>query len=72
MTVFPPFMPLAVTYTPGTAPYVVRFRHPAYPSSAPDLLVLMAVDGDGGLDFDVVLTACYIVADVDWGDRYLA
>jgi len=64
-------MPLAVTYTLGTAPCVVRFRHLAYPSLAPDLLVLIAVDGNGGLDFDVVLTACYIVADVDWGDRYL-
>jgi hypothetical protein len=58
--------PLAV------APHKVRFRHPAYPSTIPSLLVLMAVDGGGGLDFDITLAACCIVADTDWEDGYLA
>ncbi|KAK4130717.1 hypothetical protein BT67DRAFT_445337 [Trichocladium antarcticum] len=72
MAASPPFTPPAATHAQGTAPRAVRFRHPAYPSSAPDLLVLMAADGDGGLDFDVALTACCIVADADWDDGYLA
>ncbi len=42
------------------------------PSSAPNLLVLMAADGDGGLDFDVALTSCCIVADTHWDNGYLA
>jgi hypothetical protein len=32
----------------------------------------MAADGDSGLDFDVALTACCIVADANWDDGYLA
>jgi hypothetical protein len=32
----------------------------------------MAVDGGGGLDFDITLAACCIVADTDWEDGYLA
>jgi hypothetical protein len=72
MGAFPPLTPPAATHTLGTAPRAVRFRHPAYPSSAPDLLVLMATDGDGGLDFDIALTACCIVADTNWDDGYLA
>ncbi|KAK0655297.1 hypothetical protein B0T16DRAFT_341490 [Cercophora newfieldiana] len=72
MAALPRFTPPATTHGPGTAPRVVRFRHPAYPSSAPDLLVLTAADGDGGLDFDVALTSCCIVADMPWDDGYLA
>ncbi|KAK3367396.1 hypothetical protein B0T24DRAFT_635758 [Lasiosphaeria ovina] len=72
MAAIPPFTPPAATHAVGTTPRAVRFRHPAYPSSAPNLLVLMAADGDGGLDFDVALTACCIVADADWDDGYLA
>ncbi|POR32602.1 Uncharacterized protein TPAR_07172 [Tolypocladium paradoxum] len=72
MAALPPFTPPAATHALGTAPRAVRFRHPAYPSSAPDLLVLRAADGDGGLDFDVALTACCIVANADWDDGHLA
>lgn len=47
----------------------VWFRHPAYPDLAPDLLNLGGVDG---VDFDLALTACCIVADKRWDDGYLA
>ncbi|AEO62005.1 hypothetical protein MYCTH_2312885 [Thermothelomyces thermophilus ATCC 42464] len=71
MVALRPFTPPAAAYALGSTPRAVRFRHPAYPSSAPDLLVLMAADG-GGLDFDIALTACCIVAGVGWDDGYLA
>ncbi|KAL8282767.1 hypothetical protein RB597_010149 [Gaeumannomyces tritici] len=46
----------------------IRIRHPAYPTSAPDLLRLSATDGDdwNGLDFDVARAACSIVTTVGW------
>ncbi|KAH6628869.1 hypothetical protein F5144DRAFT_494826 [Chaetomium tenue] len=74
MTARPPFTPPAATYARNEEPRTVRFRHPAYPSSAPDLLVLMAADGHDAcaLDFDVVLTACCIVANTNWDDGYFA
>ncbi|KAK1749400.1 hypothetical protein QBC47DRAFT_355061 [Echria macrotheca] len=68
----PAFTPPAVEHGSSTAPRDVRFRHPAYPSSAPDLLVLMAADGDGGLDFDLALTSCCIITATDWDSGYLA
>jgi len=68
----PAFPPPAVEHGSTAAPRDVRFRHPAYPSSAPDLLVLMAADGDGGLDFDLALTSCCIVTATDWDSGYLA
>ena len=71
MGALPPFTPPAETHALGTAPRSVRFRHPAYPSSTPDLIVLRAPDGDG-LDYDLALTACCIVANVDWDEGYLA
>ncbi|KAK0712180.1 hypothetical protein B0T21DRAFT_297413 [Apiosordaria backusii] len=72
MAALPPFTPPAITHDPGIASREICFRHPAYPSSAPDLLVLTAADSDGGLDFDVALVSCCIVADVRWDDGYLA
>ncbi|KAK4233616.1 hypothetical protein C8A03DRAFT_47881 [Achaetomium macrosporum] len=72
MVALPPFTPPAATHGQGAAPRTVRFRHPAYPSSAPDLLVLLAADGDGALDFDIAIIACCIVANVGWDDGYLA
>ncbi|KAK0701231.1 hypothetical protein B0H67DRAFT_524230 [Lasiosphaeris hirsuta] len=71
MATLPPFTPPAITHGLGIAQREVRFRHPAYPNSAPHLLVLMAADGDGGLDFDVALTSCCIVADIGWDNGYL-
>ncbi len=62
--------PPAATHALRTRPRVVRFRHPAYPG-APPLLVLVAADG-GGLNFDLALTACCIIADSDWDNGYLA
>ncbi|KAL8346110.1 hypothetical protein RB598_000149 [Gaeumannomyces tritici] len=47
----------------------VRFRHPAYPDLVPYLLNLGGVDG---VDFDLALTACCIVANTPWDDGYLA
>ncbi|KAL8364907.1 hypothetical protein RB595_003947 [Gaeumannomyces hyphopodioides] len=46
----------------------IRIRHPAYPNSASDLLLLSATDGDdwNGLDFDVARAACSIVTTVGW------
>lgn len=67
-----PFTPPAKKYLAGPAPRDVRFRHPAYPDSAPDLLVLTAADGDGGLSFDRASEACCIVAGVNWDGGYLA
>jgi len=72
MAALPPFTPPAITHDPRIAPREICFRHPAYPSSAPDLLVLTAADSDGGLDFDVALVSCCIVADVRWDGGYLA
>ncbi|OAA66551.1 hypothetical protein SPI_01127 [Niveomyces insectorum RCEF 264] len=72
MAALPPFTPPAETHSLGPTPRAVRFRHPAYPDSTPDLLVLMAADGDGGLDYDLALAACCIVAGVHWDGGYLA
>ncbi|KAK3311626.1 uncharacterized protein B0T15DRAFT_522082 [Chaetomium strumarium] len=68
----PPLTPPAATYGLGAALPTVRFRHPAYPRSASDLLVLMATDGEGALDFDIAMVACCIVANMGWDDGYLA
>lgn len=73
MAALPAFTPPAAAYSLGPTPRAVRFRHPAYPDPAPDLLVLMAADdGDGGLDFDLALAACCIIAGVNWDGGYLA
>lgn len=73
MAALPALTPPAAVYSLGPTPRAVRFRHPAYPDSAPDLLVLMAADdGDGGLDFDLTLAACCIIAGVNWDGGYLA
>lgn len=73
MAALPPFTPPTATLTQGPEPRAVRFRHPAYPASAPNLLVLMGADVDGSLDFDLALAACSIVAGVEWGGGgYLA
>jgi hypothetical protein len=60
-------------------PYDVRFRHPAYPESEPELLRLNAVDGPGddgdgrrdGIDYDTAFIACCIVAGNTWGGGWL-
>ncbi|EPE04359.1 proteasome activator subunit [Ophiostoma piceae UAMH 11346] len=73
MAALPAFTPPVAAYSLGPMLRAVRFRHPAYPDSAPDLLVLMAVDdGNGGLDFDLALAACCIIAGVNWDGGYLA
>jgi hypothetical protein len=75
MAALPPFTPPAVTHGQAAgqaAPRAVRFRHPAYPSVAPDLLVLMAADSGGGLDYDIALASCCIVANTRWDGGYLA
>ncbi|KAK3904798.1 hypothetical protein C8A05DRAFT_13369 [Staphylotrichum tortipilum] len=75
MAPLPPLAPPSAAHAPAPRPRVVRFRHPAYPNSTPDLLVLMAADGgdnNGGLDFDVALTSCCIITNTPWDDGYLA
>jgi len=55
----------------------IRFRHPAYPESTPDLLQLCAVDGygsdaDGGIDYDTAFVACCLVTGNTWRTGWLA
>ncbi|KAI6268557.1 hypothetical protein MCOR03_004337 [Pyricularia oryzae] len=51
-------------------PFPVHFRHPAYSTSTPPLLVLFATDGT--LDYDLALVCCCILAAVSWDKGYLA
>ncbi|KAI0153301.1 hypothetical protein GGR57DRAFT_150677 [Xylariaceae sp. FL1272] len=70
--VLPPFTPPAATHAVAREQREVRFRHPAYPASTPDLLALVAADADDGLDFDIALTSCCILTDTNWDTGYLA
>jgi len=66
----PPATPAAVT----TGVRCVKFRHPAYPDTQPELLRLIALDGDDneGVDYDTALLSCGIVTGNLWGDGWLA
>lgn len=56
---------------------LTKFRHPAYPTSEPELLQLVALDRadendrTGGVDYDTALTACCIVSGNTFGDGFL-
>lgn len=54
----------------------IHFRHPAYPDTAQDLLCLVATDtnhaGAPGIDYDVALVACGIVAGNKWTNSRFA
>ncbi|KAI0410649.1 hypothetical protein F5X98DRAFT_359147 [Xylaria grammica] len=53
-------------------PPAISFRHPGYPASARDLLRLSATDGEPahGIDYNIALAACGIVACNRWRDAW--
>ncbi|KAK1762450.1 hypothetical protein QBC33DRAFT_461377 [Phialemonium atrogriseum] len=68
MVILPPCAPPTSSAAIATDVPRIKFRHPAYPDSAPDLLCLSAVDGDDGVDYDIALLACCIVTGNTWRD----
>jgi hypothetical protein len=70
----PPLLPPVSSTATATDFRRIRFRHPAYPESAPELLCLSVVDGDDGdgVDYDTAFLACCIVTGNKWRDGWLA